>query len=247
MASTFDLDSIIAVSIEDPVEFDIPHVRQLEVDERHDLTMYEGLRILLRMDPDLLMIAEIRDSKSAVTALRAAAAARFVLTTLHSRDAAAAVEALHYLSVPYSIIGGSLRLLIAQNLIRKLCTHCRTPREPDEEERNLFEFIQMTPPETVYEAQGCDACDQYGYRGRIGIFEVVEIDDELGREITGGLSQIELRQKFRERGFRTMIEDGLEKVMNGTTSLEEILNLYWPGSKEETEFDLATWKKDYLG
>ena len=247
LASTFDLAGIIAVSIEDPVEFAIPHIRQLEVDDRHDLTMYEGLRVLLRMDPDLLMVAEIRDSKSAVTSARAAAAARFVLATLHSRDAAAAVEAFHYLSVPYSILGGSLRVIIAQNLIRKLCTECRRSRNLDEEEKKLFEFIQMTPPETVYEAGGCEVCDQYGYRGRTGIFEVVEIDEDLGREIAEGRSQLELRRLFRERGFQTMIEDGLAKVANGITSLEEILNLYWPGAQDGIEFDLGSWKEEYLG
>lgn len=246
LASTFELANIIAVSIEDPVEFDIPHIRQLEVNDRHDLTMYEGLRVMLRMDPDLLVIGEIRDAKSAVTSARAAAAARFVLATIHSRDAAAAVEAFHYLSVPYSILGGALRVIIAQNLVRKLCPDCRTPREPDEEERKLFERIGMTPPDAVFEPNGCPVCDQYGYRGRTGLFEVVEIDEKLGRQIAEGPSQIELRRLFRERGFRTMVEDGLQKAAEGTTSMDEILTLHWPGERDGFDLDLDAWKEEYL-
>lgn len=243
LARTFDLSSLIAVSIEDPVEFDIPHIRQVEVDERHDLTMAEGLRVLLRMDPDLLMVSEIRDAKSAVTSARAAAAARFVLATIHSRDAAAAVEAFHFLSVPYGILGGALRAIISQNLVRRLCPECRKPEPVEDDTRKWFERMEVAVPEQVYRPGGCAACDQYGYRGRTGIFEVVEIDDELGKAITRGPSQIDLRRMFRERGIRSMLADGFEKVARGITTMEEIQNLYWPGNPDGQGIDPDQWEE----
>ncbi len=247
LASAFDLASIIAVSIENPVEFDMPHIRQVEVDEKRGMTMYEGLKALLRMDPDLLIVPEIRDPHSAVTSARAGAAARFVLTTLHSRDAAAAVEAFHYLSVPYSVLGGALRVIISQELIRKLCADCMEGRELTDEERMLFEESGLAVPEEVFEAKGCEACDNYGYRGRTGIFEVVEIDEDIGKKITQGLSQIELRKLFREKGYKTMIQDGLEKVSRRQTSLDELYHLYWPGAQDGEQFDFNEWKRFYSG
>jgi type II secretory ATPase GspE/PulE/Tfp pilus assembly ATPase PilB-like protein len=243
LARTFDLSSLIAVSIEDPVEFDIPYIRQVEVDDRHELTMAEGLRVMLRMDPDLLVVSEIRDAASAVTSARAAAAAQFVLATIHSRDAAAAVEAFHFLSVPYTILGGALRAIVSQNLVRRLCPECRKPVPLDGQSQEWFEKLHLTPPDKIYVPGGCDACDHYGFRGRIGIFEVVEIDEELGKYITEGPSQIDLRRKFRERGARPMLADGFEKVAQGVTSLEEILNLYWPGSPDGHGIDLDRWEE----
>ncbi|MFP4388360.1 MAG: GspE/PulE family protein [Desulfococcaceae bacterium] len=243
LARTFDLSSLIAVSIEDPVEFDIPYIRQVEVDDRHELTMAEGLRVMLRMDPDLLVVSEIRDAASAVTSARAAAAAQFVLATIHSRDAAAAVEAFHFLSVPYTILGGALRAIVSQNLVRRLCPECRKPVPLDGESREWFERLRLAPPEEVYVPGGCDACDQYGFRGRIGIFEVVEIDEELGKYITEGPSQIDLRRKFRERGVRPMLADGFDKAARGVTSLDEILNLYWPGGPDGHGIDLDRWEE----
>jgi len=243
LARTFDLSSLIAVSIEDPVEFDIPYIRQVEVDDRHDLTMAEGLRVMLRMDPDLLVVSEIRDAKSAVTSARAAAAAQFVLATIHSRDAAAAVEAFHFLSVPYTILGGALRAIVSQNLVRRLCPECRKPIPLDDQSREWFERLKAPAPEEVYVPGGCDACDQYGFRGRIGIFEVVEIDEEIGKYITEGPSQIDLRRAFRKRGARSMLADGFDKVARGVTSLDEILNLYWPGAPDGHGIDLDRWEE----
>ncbi|MHC4704889.1 MAG: GspE/PulE family protein, partial [Planctomycetota bacterium] len=138
MASSTDLSSLVAFSIEDPVEFKLPHSQQIEADEDRGLTMYEGLRTILRMDPDLIMVGEIRDRDSAIVTARAAMSGRLVLATIHGQDAAAAVDALHYLGVPYYIISSSLRLIVAQRLIRKLCPFCAIAREPYAEENEVF-------------------------------------------------------------------------------------------------------------
>ena len=133
-----DLRGQIAASIEDPIEFDLPLVRQLEVDEKRGITMMQGLRTLLRMDADVLMIGEIRDADSAIVAARAVLAGRLVLATIHARDAAAAVAAMRYLGVPAYVLASSLRMVVAQNLVRKLCEHCAETRPPSAAERRWY-------------------------------------------------------------------------------------------------------------
>jgi type II secretory ATPase GspE/PulE/Tfp pilus assembly ATPase PilB-like protein len=123
-ASLADLKTKMAFSIEDPIEFNVPYAQQLEVDERHGLTMYQGLQTILRMDPDLVMVGEIRDRDSAIVTSRGALSGKLVLATIHAKDAAGTVDALHYLGVPYYIIGGSVKLIVAQNLMRRLCQTC---------------------------------------------------------------------------------------------------------------------------
>jgi len=124
MFAMLDCDRLVAASIEDPAEFDLPNVRQVEVDERRGLTMEEGLRSILRMDPDIVLVGEVRDRASAEIAGRAALAGRLVLATIHARDAMSAIQAMHYLSVPYYVLGSGLRLVVAQNLVRRVCPRC---------------------------------------------------------------------------------------------------------------------------
>jgi len=229
-ASTYDLESIVGVSIEDPIEFNIPYLRQVEVDSRHDFQMADGLRSLLRMDPDLLLVPEIRDERSALTTVRAAVSANFVLSTIHSKDAASAVEAFAFLSVPYNILGGSLRVIIAQNLVRTLCPACRVSRRPSGEDRALFERWEIPVPDAIFDANpgGCDRCDRYGFSGRTGIFEVVDVDQDIGNAIVEGPAPAELRRLFRQKGYGSIFKSGLDKVVEGTTSMPELLDLYWP-------------------
>lgn len=212
-------------TIEDPVEFRLPFAQQIEVDEAHGLTMHEGLRTILRMDPDLIMVGEIRDKDSAIVASRAALSGRLVLATIHGQDAAGAVDALHYLGVPYYIIGSSLRLLVAQNLVRRLCPHCAQAREPYEEEKQAFTRFGVEVPETVNDAVGCDKCNSYGYSGRMGIFEVVKVDNEIRQLITSGMHQDDLHEHLRELEIGTIVRDGLAKVAQGLTTADELFRV----------------------
>jgi len=221
LASLMDLRTTTTYSIEDPVEFRLPYAQQLEVDERHGLTMHEGLRTILRMDPDLILIGEIRDQDSAIVAARAALSGRLVLATIHAQDAAGAVDALHYLGVPYHIIGSSLRLVIAQNLIRRLCPCCVLPRELDEGEKELFSRFAIEPPEGLQQTAGCTECDWYGYKGRTGIFEVAAVDDELTELISSGTPHRDLANCLRRKRVHSIAHNGLEKAAMGVTSLEE--------------------------
>jgi len=227
-------------TIEDPVEFRLPFAQQIEVDETHGLTMYEGLRTILRMDPDLILVGEIRDRDSAIVASRAALSGRLVLATIHGQDAAGAVDALHYLGVPYYIIGSSVRLLVAQNLVRRLCPHCAQGREPYDEEQEIFERFGVEVPEMVNEAVGCDQCSSYGYSGRIGIFEIVRIDAEIRQLITSGTHQDILHDRLRQLGIGTIVRDGLAKVAQGVTTADELFRVC--GFSNRNEVSAATPK-----
>jgi type II secretory ATPase GspE/PulE/Tfp pilus assembly ATPase PilB-like protein len=203
----------------------LPYAQQIEVDEKHGLTMHEGLRTILRMDPDLILVGEIRDRDSAIVAARAALSGRLVLATIHAHDAVGAVDAMHYLGVPYHIIGSSLRLVIAQNLLRQICGQCALPRELDETERELFARFEHEAPQHLQHPGSCAECNWYGYKGRTGIFEVATIDDEVGALISAGARQRELADCLRRKGVRPMAYDGLEKVAEGITAMEELFRV----------------------
>ncbi|HNY80624.1 MAG: ATPase, T2SS/T4P/T4SS family [Sedimentisphaerales bacterium] len=233
LASLTDLRTTTTYSIEDPVEFKLPFAQQIEVDEQHGLTMHEGLRTILRMDPDLILIGEIRDKDSAIVAARAALSGRLVLATIHARDAAGAVDALHYLGVPHHIIGSSLRLVIAQNLLRQVCGQCAQPRELDENETDVFARLGMNAPKELLHPGSCAECGWYGYKGRTGIFEVAPIDDEVGALISAGARHRELVERLRVKGIRSMTQDGLAKVAAGITTMEEIFRINAYARSEE--------------
>jgi type II secretory ATPase GspE/PulE/Tfp pilus assembly ATPase PilB-like protein len=220
-----DLRTTTTYSIEDPVEFRLPYAQQIEVDEAHGLTMHEGLRTILRMDPDLILVGEIRDRDSAIVASRAALSGRLVLATIHAQDAAGAVDALHYLGVPYHIIGSSLRLVIAQNLVRQLCGQCAQTRELDDKEKEMFAGFDAEAPQQLLHPGSCAECNWYGFKGRTGIYEVAPIDDETGALISGGVRRRELLDAFRNKGVRSMARDALEKVTQGTTAMEELVRV----------------------
>ncbi len=222
LASLMDLRTTTTYSIEDPVEFRLPYVQQIEVDECHGLTMHEGLRTILRMDPDLILVGEIRDPDSAMVAARAALSGRLVLATIHAQDAAGAIDSLHYLGVPHHVIGSSLRLIIAQNLIRRLCPDCSQPVALGDEDRELFAQSAMETPDHLMRAVGCPACYSYGYRGRTGVFEVAHIDDEVATFIRSGSHHREITDCLRKKGTRSMGQDGLEKAALGVTTMDEV-------------------------
>lgn len=220
-----DLRDQVAASIEDPAEFDLPYVRQLEINERRGFTMQEGLRTILRIDPDIVLVGEIRDAASATIAARAALAGRLVMATIHARDAATAIRAMRYLSVPDYVLGSALRLVIAQDLVRKLCSHCAQQRPVNEYERKLFGNVQMAAPNAVYEPAGCDRCFHHGYRGRTGVFQVVGIDEELGQWLAAGQPVQSLRDRITMLGARSLLSQGLEKAAEGITSMQELAPL----------------------
>lgn len=219
------LDDLITVSIEDPVEYDLESVRQVQVDDHHGLTMTQGLKSLLRMDADAILIGEIRDEASAQIAAHAGLAGRLVLSTIHARDAATAIEGMHFLGVPDYVLGSSLRMVISQNLVRTLCGTCCREVPPDNNVRALYEHYDMKVPPIVCQAVGCDACRERGYRHRTGVFEVVPVDDELGQWLIDGPRRHAIRQHLMDQGMEPLAVDALRKVARGSVSMDEVRRL----------------------
>ncbi len=235
LGSLLDTKNNIVFSIEDPVEFRLPNTQQIEVDAKHGLTMHQGLRTLLRTDPDVILVGEIRDQESAVVAAQAALSGRLVIATVHAKDATGAIESMHYLSVPLYIIGGSLRLVIAQSLARRVCPSCATPRNPNKEEQQLFESVELPIPEFVMQPLGCERCKHYGYLGRIGIFETVKISDQTSEGIALGLHHQDLRRHLRQNGMRSFLTDALQKVSKRITSMDEVFRICWNQSEDDAQ------------
>ncbi len=214
-------DKLIA-TVEDPVEYELPDARQLEVDPKHELTMAEGLRTLLRMDPDVLAVGEIRDSASASTTAMAALAGRLVLATIHAQDAASTITAFHRMGVPYYVIGHTLRLVINQRMMRKLCRHCANSRTLEKHEEELFKSYGIEVPQTLYDPNGCSQCHERGFHGLVGIFETLATNNQFGYWLSEGRTPPAIQQRIGEQGCQPLIACALEKAAKGQTSMSEV-------------------------
>jgi general secretion pathway protein E len=214
------------VTVEDPIEYDLDGVGQTQVNPRIDLTFARALRAILRQDPDIVMIGEIRDLETAQIAVQASLTGHLVLATLHTNDAVGAVTRLVDMGVEPFLVASSLLGVLAQRLARRLCPACKHEHVPDAAECRL---LQIKPKDAdkypVYQAVGCDACARTGYQGRSGIFELLTIDDTLRSLIHDGASEARMREHARAHGMVSLREDGLRWVRTGETSLEEVLRV----------------------
>lgn len=208
------------VTIEDPVEYKLEGVNQVQVHNQIGLTFAGSLRSFLRQDPDVIMVGEVRDQETAQICLRAALVGRLVLSMLHTNSALGAVERLFDMGLEPFLIASPLRVVEAQRLIRRLCDHCKEPVRPD---ARTAETYGLDPARDIFVARGCEACNDVGYRGRVGIFEVVEVTRELRGLIQSKASLQELRRQASQEGMMTLFESGLEKVREGVTTLEEVV------------------------
>jgi type II secretory ATPase GspE/PulE/Tfp pilus assembly ATPase PilB-like protein len=222
-------DEQVIVSIEDPVEFSVPFVRQMSVDPRHGTSMVEGLRTILRMDPDAIFVGEIRDPDAADIAMRAASSGRYVLSTLHTRDVASTVTSLRDLGVTDRSISANLTGAVNQRLQRRLCPECRTPVEPNDDQKRTFEQHQVAVPEYVFTRKGCPACRETGYHGRVGVFETALINDDVKAAIAAGRPEFDIQQLLTESGMRLLMTDALQKAADGITDFEEAIQVHWLG------------------
>lgn len=211
------------VTLEDPVEYEVPGINQIQVNPRHDLTFATGTQAMLRLDPDYVLIGEVRDVASAEAAVSVATSGRALMGTLHSRDAVGTITALRNLGLDNYEIAANLGLVAAQRLVRKLCPECRTKRMPDEIEKQWLKDCGRDVPEETWAAQGCPSCDNLGFRGRTGIFEVWQPTEEDYAMILRQEDEHALRHALIERGHPLMLDDGLAKVEEGQTTLRELL------------------------
>lgn len=208
------------ITIEDPPEYQIEGVSQIQVNPKVGLTFATGLRAILRQDPDVIMVGEIRDSETAEIAVQSALTGHLVLSTLHTNDAPSAITRLFDLGIEPFLIASALEGIIAQRLVRKICPHCKEEYRPSKEE---LKELGLSGDHTFYRGRGCEQCMGTGYRGRTGIFEVLEVDEEIKKLIVKTQSATDIRNFARARGFKSMLEDGIRKVLSGITTPEEVL------------------------
>ena len=213
------------ITVEDPVEYQIAGLVQVPVKPDIGFTFEAGLKAILRHDPDIVMLGEIRDLSSAEMAFRAALTGHLLFSTLHTNSAALAVTRLMDMGVPYFQIMAALNGVLAQRLIRRLCPECKAPVELTPEEIKAFDLDIDLAARKVYKAVGCASCQNIGYRGRTAIHEFLEITPEMRRVPESELSDAVLEELGRERGFRTLRESAVLKMLDGVTSLSEVLAL----------------------
>jgi general secretion pathway protein E len=210
------------MTVEDPIEYALDGVAQTQVNPRIDLTFARALRSILRQDPDVIMIGEIRDLETAQIAVQASLTGHLVLATLHTNDAASAITRLADMGVEPYLLASSLLGVLAQRLVRTLCQHCRLVGSPSEGERRLLDEIGLPPSQPAFHANGCAECNRSGFAGRTGIYELLRIDETLRRMIHDGAGEITLRDAALRAGMRRLRGDGARLVADGRTSLAEL-------------------------
>lgn len=226
------------ITIEDPIEYHLPGISQTQVNSDANYNFASGLRSILRQDPDIVLVGEIRDKETADIALNASLTGHLVLSTLHTNDAVGAIPRLIDLGAKTQVLGPSLSLIIAQRLVRVLCSECKKEKKIDEKtETNIKNFLNSLPPKVdkkdfnnfkIFENSGCDKCAHLGYHGRISIFELFVVNEIIEQLIYKNPTEIELKESSKKQGMITMQEDGLLKVLKGVTSLAEIERLTGP-------------------
>ena len=218
------------MTLEDPVEYQLPLIRQANVRESTAMNFSDGIRSMLRQDPDILFIGEIRDSDTAQMAMRAAMTGHQVYTTLHTNNAIGVIPRLVDIGVPNYLLSGQMICCIAQRLVRKLCTACRAPRPATADECGLLGVDAADPP-ALHDGVGCAECDHIGHRGRTAVVEILPINDEIDELIAVGGTRAALRAAADRNGYRTMAEDGRDKVLAGQVSLAELMRTVHLGAR----------------
>ena len=213
------------ITVEDPVEYELPGINQVMVKTDIGMTFAAALRAMLRQAPNIIMIGEIRDAETANIAINASLTGHLVFSTLHTNDAPSAIARLADIGVKPFLIASAVRAVLAQRLVRKLCPICKGPAELTEKEmRALSLDAGRIADATIFSPIGCEKCRGNGYRGRMGIFELFLIDDEVRQMVNTGLTTTQLRRRARELGMRTLREDGIRKVLAGITSGSEVVH-----------------------
>ena len=208
------------MTLEDPVEYNIPGANQCQINEKTGMTFAVGLRSILRQDPDVISVGEIRDGETASIAVRAAITGHLVISTLHTNDAVSTISRLVDIGVEPYMISSALRGVVSQRLVRKICPHCRKAYTPTEEEKRMV-GIAENEDVTFYKGEGCQECGRTGYRGRRGVFEILTLDAALRREVANNASSEELTKTALENGFVTMKDNCRRLVLEGVTTVAE--------------------------
>ncbi len=224
-------------TIEDPVEYNMEGISQIQVNNKTDLSFAKGLRSIVRQDPDIIMVGEIRDEETAGIAVNSALTGHLVLSTLHTNDAPTTLPRLLDMKIEPYLVASTVNVIIAQRLVRKICSKCKASYKMLKEEREML--LQETNLQSImkkigknkldnirlYKGEGCKVCGQTGYDGRLGVFEVLEMTEEIKQAILRQASAGEIREIVKKQGMVTMMEDGVDKVLKGMTTFEEVLRV----------------------
>jgi type II secretory ATPase GspE/PulE/Tfp pilus assembly ATPase PilB-like protein len=219
--NNFDRTGINVSTVEDPVESNIEGVHQAQINPKAGFTFASALRSLLRQDPDVIMVGEIRDSETAQIAVQAALTGHVVLSTLHTNDAPSAITRLGNLGVENFLIAASLRGVLAQRLVRRICSNCSAPCELDESQKTsmgIYAYQTGTPKRGA----GCRKCRETGLKGRLGLYELMVPDEKMNDLLCGTCDPALIRNLLREQGFESLWDDGMQKVLAGMTTPEEV-------------------------
>ena len=217
------------LTIEDPVEYNLDGISQVQVNTKKGLTFAAGLRSFLRQDPDVMMVGEVRDNETADIAIRAALTGHLVFSTVHTNDSASTVTRLIDIGVEPYLVSSSLLLVIAQRLLRTVCPNCREPVEPNEQQRYFLEDLKLTPDHfpdgKLMIGRGCDECFRSGFAGRTAIYEVMPIDTTIQEQIVNKATASQIKRGALERGLKTLRMDGVTKLLAGMTTPDEVLRV----------------------
>lgn len=216
---------INVITVEDPVEYRIPGINQVQVNPKAGLTFAAALRSILRADPDVVLVGEIRDSETAQIAIEAALTGHLVLSTLHTNDAPSAVTRLIEMEIEPFLVGSALDCVVAQRLARRLCTHCREQYAATRAEMERFAEFGIAEGLELFRPVGCARCSHTGYRGRLALHEVMPVNEDIERLAVGRSSSAEIARTARDGGLETLMADGWAKVQEGLTSIEELLRV----------------------
>jgi type II secretory ATPase GspE/PulE/Tfp pilus assembly ATPase PilB-like protein len=217
-------DGLNIMTLEDPVEYPMTLIRQTSVNEAAKMDFGNGIRSLMRQDPDVILVGEIRDEDTATMAFRASMTGHQVYSTLHTNSAVGAIPRLLDIGIVPDVLAGNIIGVVAQRLVRRLCKHCKQAYEASPGERTMLGGHSERAP-TLYRAVGCDQCDYQGYRGRMAIMEILKVDGEIDELIAHRATGRELHKSAVSRGFRTLADDGVRRVLDGSTSVDELMRV----------------------
>ncbi|MBW1643857.1 MAG: Flp pilus assembly complex ATPase component TadA, partial [Deltaproteobacteria bacterium] len=220
------------VTVEDPVEFDVRGINQVQINPKAGITFAAGLRSILRQDPDIVMVGEIRDSETASIAFQAAQTGHLVLSTLHTNDAPSAVTRLLDLGIEDYLISASLVAVLGQRLVRRICKECKVPYTPTPQiMERIRPYIDDDKEPVFWKGKGCEACQGKGYSGRMALYEILMVTQSLKKLLKPNVSALEIKTAAQSEGFQTMTMDGIQKAMQGLTSIEEVFRVAPPDIK----------------
>jgi type IV pilus assembly protein PilB len=217
-------------TVEDPVEYRLEGINQIQIKPEIELDFAKCLRAILRQDPDIILIGEIRDKETVEIAIKASLTGHLVLSTFHTNDAPSAISRLLYMGIERYLLASSLNMVLAQRLVRKICEHCKEPVKLSEE---VLKRLKIDPKKNkdpvFYHGRGCSACGGTGCMGRLPIFEFLVIDDQIREMIISKASESEIRQASRKKGYGGLLESGVGKALAGLTTAEEVIGVAYTG------------------